>query len=68
MIFACILLTLHSNAIFRNDATLPSVHSYDPHHMTYMNRLLFVNEALAHKSYIAMFCTVVLYLVEIISK
>lgn len=52
MIFACILLTLHSNAIFRNDATLPSVHSYDPHHMTYMNRLLFVNEALAHKSHV----------------
>lgn len=55
MIFSCILLTLHSSRKYRNDVTLPSAHSLDPRHMTHMNRLLFVNEALVHKSYIAMF-------------
>lgn len=49
MIFSCILLTSHSSRIYTNDATSPSVHSFDLRHLTDMNRLLFVNEARVHK-------------------
>lgn len=55
MIFSCILWTVNSSTIYRSDATLPPARSFDPRHVTYMNRLLFVNEALVHRSYTAVF-------------